>query len=517
MATNLVTNFKTTLSTGLASGGSETTIDLASVTTTDDHTLTMADIGDIGFIVINPNGSTIEVCSFTGISSTTLTGVTRGLPFYGSSLTAVTANKKAHGAGETVIISNNHHWFSEQYAAVDNSETISGQWTFSTVPTASSDPVSGSDLARRSWVLSNINGGAVSQDKVVVTATAGETVAAGNLVYMNTSDGEWYKTDADTSTTVQNVLLGIAQGAGTDGVGISGGVLIKGVDTNQSGMTIGALQYASGTAGAISGTAGGTTKVIGAARTATNLYFDPYFYEVPGVPAGSISMYGAASAPTGWLLCDGSAVSRTTYARLFATLSTSYGTGDGSTTFNVPNFKSRVPVGYGQGTLAFNFATTDVNTGTDTITVSSNLTLYHGKAVTLSSSGTLPAGLSPGTYYIIRSSATAVKLASSANNAMLGTAVDLTDTGSGTHTITITYTNRALGAVGGEETHIVRGSELGAASVNFYNAATSGGTVGFVGAGTGSSLGSDTSVFGNSSSGSNVMNPFVVVNYIIKY
>lgn len=60
---------------------------------------------------------------------------------------------------------------------------------------------------------------------------------------------------------------------------------------------------------------------------------------------GVITAFGGSSAPTGWLLCDGSAVSRSTYADLFAVVSTTYGIGDGSTTFNVPNLKGRVPVG----------------------------------------------------------------------------------------------------------------------------------------------------------------------------
>jgi len=64
------------------------------------------------------------------------------------------------------------------------------------------------------------------------------------------------------------------------------------------------------------------------------------------VPSGVIEMYGGSSAPTGYLLCDGSAVSRSTYANLFTAISTTYGTGDGSTTFNVPNLKGKVPVGY---------------------------------------------------------------------------------------------------------------------------------------------------------------------------
>ncbi len=64
-------------------------------------------------------------------------------------------------------------------------------------------------------------------------------------------------------------------------------------------------------------------------------------------PVGSIISYGGSSAPTGWLLCDGSAISRTTYADLFAVLGTTYGTGDGSTTFNIPDFRGVFPKGAG--------------------------------------------------------------------------------------------------------------------------------------------------------------------------
>jgi microcystin-dependent protein len=65
------------------------------------------------------------------------------------------------------------------------------------------------------------------------------------------------------------------------------------------------------------------------------------------VPAGTINSFGGSAAPTGWLLCDGSAVSRTTYAGLFTAISTNYGSGDGSTTFNVPDLRGRIPVGLG--------------------------------------------------------------------------------------------------------------------------------------------------------------------------
>ena len=64
-------------------------------------------------------------------------------------------------------------------------------------------------------------------------------------------------------------------------------------------------------------------------------------------PVGAIVMFGAATAPSGWLACDNTAVSRTTYAALFAVIGTTYGTGDGSTTFNLPDFRGIFPRGSG--------------------------------------------------------------------------------------------------------------------------------------------------------------------------
>jgi len=79
---------------------------------------------------------------------------------------------------------------------------------------------------------------------------------------------------------------------------------------------------------------------------------------------GTIKPWGKATAPAGYLLCDGSAVSRTTYADLFAVISTTYGAGDSSTTFNVPDLQGKFPQGK-SGTT--NLATTG---GANTVTVS---------------------------------------------------------------------------------------------------------------------------------------------------
>jgi microcystin-dependent protein len=75
------------------------------------------------------------------------------------------------------------------------------------------------------------------------------------------------------------------------------------------------------------------------------------------VPAGNVEWTARSTAPDGWVLADGSAISRSTFSALFNAIGTSYGAGDGSSTFNVPDIRGRVIVG--KGTHA------DVNALTD--------------------------------------------------------------------------------------------------------------------------------------------------------
>jgi microcystin-dependent protein len=65
------------------------------------------------------------------------------------------------------------------------------------------------------------------------------------------------------------------------------------------------------------------------------------------IPAGAVMSFAMNSAPTGWLACNGAAVSRSTYSALFSAVSTTYGTGDGSTTFNVPDLRGYFVRGWG--------------------------------------------------------------------------------------------------------------------------------------------------------------------------
>ena len=64
---------------------------------------------------------------------------------------------------------------------------------------------------------------------------------------------------------------------------------------------------------------------------------------------GLVIPFAGSSVPAGWLLCDGSAMDRAIYANLFAVIGTTYGAGNGSTDFNLPDFRGRMPVGAGTG------------------------------------------------------------------------------------------------------------------------------------------------------------------------
>src|SRR3990167_4543912 len=276
----IVTKWSTTLSASVTS--SQTTLPVSSIKTLDDsaHTIAIGDFTDaFGYMTIEPGSANIELIKFTGITdngdgSGILTGVTRGLAFYGGTDTAVTANQNAHQAGSSIICSNTHYYYDRLVDKI-SSETIAGVKTFSNMPaTTAGNPIADSDLARKAYVDSTVSGTTVSAG-IIVNATAGATVADGNLIYLDKADGEWKLCDADTAATVENVQLGIAQGAGTDGVAITNGVMILGQDDAQSSMTAGQTMYASNTAGAIANTPGTVNKVVGIARSGSVLYFNP--------------------------------------------------------------------------------------------------------------------------------------------------------------------------------------------------------------------------------------------------
>lgn len=194
---------------------------------------------------------------------------------------------------------------------------------------------------------------------------------------------------------------------------------------------------------------------------------------------GEVSDFALAAPPSGWLACDGAAVSRNTYAALFAALGTTWGAGDGVTTFNVPDQRGRGRIGVGTGSKGYGISA--VNASSDQLTIPANNALHTGQAVVYTSAGAAAGGLVSGdTYYVIRANAdgSLVSLASSRANAVAGVVIDLTSTGSGVQTLTKTLTARSLGEVGGEEGHTATIGEMpshthAASSAGFFFAQNS--------------------------------------------
>lgn len=251
----------------------DTTVNLSTFKEpTSNIPYSMAQLGtSIAYATIEPQTSRSEFISFTSITqnsdgSAALTGVTRGLTRTpaGSLCTASTTLAQRHSAQSIAILSDSPCLFAE-YSVKRNDEAISGSWTFPT-------PTNGSNPATKDYVDTHVNGGTVSVDRVVVAGTAGESFIPGAIVYFDKDQGKWYRTDGDFASTTENVLIGIAQGAGSAGLSVSGGMLIQGLDTTQVNLTTGNKIYISGTAGATSTTAGTASRQIGVAKSATTMY-----------------------------------------------------------------------------------------------------------------------------------------------------------------------------------------------------------------------------------------------------
>lgn len=117
-------------------------------------------------------------------------------------------------------------------------------------------------------------------------------------------------------------------------------------DLDVSGVLTGATATFSGAISSVSPSFTGTpTAPTAASGTNTTQIATTAFVLANGVPTGALNMWPTSSAPTGWLLCNGATVSRTTYANLFGIIGTAFGAGDGSTTFTLPDYRSRMPIG----------------------------------------------------------------------------------------------------------------------------------------------------------------------------
>lgn len=342
--------YESSLASSLSAAG--TSFSVVSGTDRDGNALS----GSYGFII--DEGSADEEFVVGSISGTTVTITYRGCDAE-SPATEVSANKKAHRRGTSVKITDYPILgFLRNALAAETGYELPA---FLKMTSGIGSPTDNLHLVTKAYADAILSGGTGIPNRIVVAGNAGETVAAGNLIYFDDTDNEWKLCDADSAATLENVMLGIAQGAGTDGVAISSGVLILGVDSNQSGLTIGAKYFASNTAGAISTSAGTKEVSVGWGKAATELYFYPRFdQQLTEDQQDAVANLAQAILP---YAADAGA--NDTYAVTLTPAPTAYTAG------MVVNFKANT-VNTGAATLNVN------GLGAKTIVKSLNLTLHNG-------------------------------------------------------------------------------------------------------------------------------------------
>jgi microcystin-dependent protein len=222
------------------------------------------------------------------------------------------------------------------------------------------------------------------------------------------------------------------------------------------------------------------------------------------VPVGSILPYGGSSAPnSSWLLCYGQAVSRSTYSSLYAILGDLYGSGDGSTTFNLPDLRGRVPVGLdNMGGSAANRIqrTTTISTtnASATATPASMTGLAVGMKIV---SANVPAGTT-----ISAIGSTTITMSANATATASGTAARFS----------LMDDAQVLGKTGGTDTHTLITNELAAHSHALNKNGSAGGDgSGYAWASTSQSNSTGVANTGGDDPHPN-MQPGQITNFIIK-
>jgi len=320
---------------GSGIGLTDTNVTLQSFKQPDGSTdITMTDFGAIGYAVLAPGTSKEENISFTGVTqnpsgTATLTGVTRGLRFV-DPYTQDTNLRKSHAGGTILRISNTSPFYSE-FALKDNNETITEQWTFPTggsaqaaiVGSSYSAPTVDNEIATKKYIddiaisgapdasttvkglveiatfneafngISTGGTGAVlvvnpadllglRSQVVSVAFTYGDTIVAGDVLYLDTADAKWKKADGSVAGTADNTY-GIALDPGVD-TDTGKKVLVAGVASTVTGISTAGIQYVSDTAGSVSNTTGTYKKVVGFSPDGVNmiLNFVPRIEELAG-------------------------------------------------------------------------------------------------------------------------------------------------------------------------------------------------------------------------------------------
>lgn len=333
----------------------------------DGVALTSGDLGTKAYVVFrNDTNTLMEIMQIdpSTIANASITILARGLKFDGTLATEVTANKLAWVKNETIVeLGADVPQLLEHTVRTVGDQTIADIKTFSSSPVVPT-PSGNTDAANKAYVDGVVTGGAADANDttkgLVERATQAEIEAGTG------TGGTSAALFVTPSRLGAKLVAGYAADAGSND---TYAITLSPVPTQYStGMEVafkpntantGACTINVNSLGAKSIKVGGTVDPIDNDLQVGKIYkliYDGTNFQLLNpsasgeVPVGSMSMYAGSAAPTGWLLCDASAVSRTTYAALFAVISTTYGTGDGSSTFNVPDMRGRVPAGVGTGT-----------------------------------------------------------------------------------------------------------------------------------------------------------------------
>ena len=450
----MINVFKAYLSVALDAGGSETTISVDRITTLTGETVATSHFADFarGILTVNPDGdgntSYPEWISFTAVSGLTFTGAVRGLSALSNSV--VTANKRFAPVGTPVVISFGVHNIQDILDYVDDA-VVGGIGTADDVTAGSTKLTEDLDTHARAMAAlvhqQDTPGMTLAVEPFATTGPAGVLSFAGG----NTGSMSAPTVNPRIDLIVYNVVTaGLAVRTGTEGASPSAPT-----------PTLGDIVLAE-----VYHRVGETTLVDRDVSPNTQGYIRRWYQPSPPFsylpPTGTVLDYAGATAPSGFLECDGSAVSRTTYASLFSVLSTVYGAGNGSTTFNLPDLRGRFALGRGTGTKVLTFASRSSNDITITGAANNDTNeVQTGQAVLYSAPSGAMTGLTDNTtYYIIRTSALVFKLATSRANAVAGTAIALSSDGTGAQTFTITLTARTIADTGGHERHSLVTAEI---------------------------------------------------------
>lgn len=222
---SVITRYRTTLSSSMTS--SQTTIPVSSMKTFDGDTITMAMLGSKVYLTVEPGSNREEIIKCTGISGSSWTGCTRGLAFSGTDESSVVANRKAHNAGSTVVISNVHYVY-EELIDKDSNNTSTAKIISKDMLATSTMCLYDTNYCFRvndgmiQWTVDNFTNSYNFTSSTISQLTASSTRAIGvtdSKIHLNISDDGGLA--FDSSTGYLETLLNNSITSGTDGLAVN--------------------------------------------------------------------------------------------------------------------------------------------------------------------------------------------------------------------------------------------------------------------------------------------------------